>query len=267
MEVSYEYKSSPVNYIADVGLSKTAHMHSQVEVIYVRKGRSAAYADRNGYMLNPGDIFIAFPNQIHYYETAELGEYMVIIFTPKLIYEYGSVISKSIPESNFISAKDSESFSWIFDKIYSSEGDYRFLEINGYINVLMGSILPMLKLKTVSAANNSTIHSVVDFCSHNFKEDISLDDVAESLHLSKYYISRLINKNLNQNFNEYINNLRISEACNILKETEMKIADISEDVGFGTIRSFNRSFKQVMGISPLEYRSSIAALKSKDKTR
>lgn len=266
MEVNYEYKSSPISYFADSILGRTAHMHNQVEVIYVRKGRSAAYADRNAYMLNPGDIFIAFPNQIHYYEIAELGEYMVIIFSPEVIYEYGPEISKSIPESNFIAAKDSQPFSWIFDKIYSSGGDYQLLEINGYINVLMGSLLPMLSLKTVSAENNSTIHSVMDFCSHNFKEDISLDDIAQSLHLSKYYISRLINKKLNQNFNEYINNLRISEACNILKETEMKIADISEDVGFGTIRSFNRSFKQVMGLSPLEYRSSIAALKSSEKT-
>ena len=41
----------------------------------------------------------------------------------------------------------------------------------------------------------------------------------------------------------------------------MKIADISEDVGFGTIRSFNRSFKQIMKVSPAEYRSNIAALK------
>lgn len=265
MEISYEYKSSPISYSADLALGRTAHMHSQVEIIYVRKGRSAAYADRNGYMLGPGDVFIAFPNQIHYYETAETGEFMVIIFSPEIIYEYGQEISKSIPESNYISAKYAEPFARIFDKIYSSGGGYKFLEINGCINILMAGVLPLLKLKTVSAENNSTIHRVMDFCSHNFKEDINLDDVAESLHLSKYYISRLINKKLNQNFNEYINNLRISEACNILKETEMKIADISEDVGFGTIRSFNRSFKQVMGLSPLEYRSSIAALKSAEK--
>ena len=71
----------------------------------------------------------------------------------------------------------------------------------------------------------------------------------------------MINRKLNQNFNEYINNLRIAEACNLLRETNIKIADISEDVGFGTIRSFNRAFKQITGISPAVYREKNAVLK------
>ena len=126
---------------------------------------------------------------------------------------------------------------------------------------MMSLILPGLKLKTVNAENNSAFYNIIDFCTHNYKDDITLDYVAESLHLSKYYISHLINKRLKQNFNEYINNLRITEACNLLRETDTKIADISEDVGFGTIRSFNRAFKQIMNVSPAEYRGNSNALK------
>ena len=70
------------------------------------------------------------------------------------------------------------------------------------------------------------------------------------------------NKRLKQNFNEYINNLRIAEACNLLRESDKKIADISEDVGFGTIRSFNRAFKLSIGVSPAEYRSNSKILEN-----
>ena len=122
-------------------------------------------------------------------------------------------------------------------------------------------MLPHFKLKTANIERNSAFYGIMDFCTHNFTDPITLDSVAEKLHLSKYYISHLINRKLGQNFNEYINSLRISEACAFLRETDKKIAEISEEVGFGTIRSFNRSFKQTTGISPAEYRLNVTELK------
>ena len=127
---------------------------------------------------------------------------------------------------------------------------------------MMSLLLPKFTLKTISAEKNSTFYNIIDFCTHNFREDITLDIIAEKLHLNKYYISHLINKRLKQNFNEYINNLRIAEACNLLRESDKKIADISEDVGFGTIRSFNRAFKLSIGVSPAEYRSNSKILEN-----
>ena len=186
---------------------------------------------------------------------------MVLIFSPDILYDVSSKISKSKPDINCFTSLDDGNLKDIFDRIYSLDGEYKNIAISGYLNVVMSRILPKLRLQTVDTENNSAFFDIIDFCTHNFKDDITLDIVAEELHLSKYYISRLINKRLGQNFNEYINNLRISEACNLLRVTDKKIADISEDVGFGTIRSFNRAFKLIMGMSPAEYRSKNNALK------
>lgn len=261
MDIIYENKTRLIESSFANGLAPYAHLHKELEIIYVRKGKSVAYADKNSYMLNAGDMFITFPNQIHYYRTVQRGEYIVLIFSPDILYGISAEISKSIPDINCFSSSDDRELKDIFDRIYASDGEYKNTAISGYLNVIMSRILPRLRLQTVNAENNSAFYNIIDFCTHNFKDDITLDLVSEKLHLSKYYISRLINKRLKQNFNEYINNLRISEACNILRETDAKIADISEDVGFGTIRSFNRSFKLVMGVSPAEYRSKNNALK------
>ncbi|MGN0451176.1 MAG: AraC family transcriptional regulator [Acutalibacteraceae bacterium] len=261
MDIVYENKVLTMEYMLSDELSSLAHLHKELEVVYVRRGKSVAYADKNSYLLNTGDIFITFPNQVHYYRTVQKGEYIVLIFSPDIIYGYSSEISKSVPDKNYFSSLDAGELQTLFDKIYAADGKYKNLNISGYINVIMSLVLPRLTLKTVNAENNSAFYNIIDFCTHNFKEDITLDLVAEKLNLSKYYISHLINKRLKQNFNEYINNLRIAEACNLLRETDTKIADISEDVGFGTIRSFNRAFKLVMGISPAEYRSNSNALK------
>lgn len=261
MDIVYENKTRLIEYSLDKKLSPLAHLHKELEVIYVRKGKSVAYADKNSYLLNAGDMFITFPNQVHYYRTVQDGEYMVLIFSPDIIFGCSSEISKSVPDKNYFSSLDAGELKTLFDNIYTADGEYKTLNISGYINVMMSLVLPRLTLKTVTAENNSAFYNVIDYCTHNFKDDITLDLVAEKLHLSKYYISHLINKRLKQNFNEYINNLRITEACNLLRETDTKIADISEDVGFGTIRSFNRAFKLIMGVSPAEYRSNSNALK------
>ena len=262
MDVIYENKTRLIEHSITGGLVSFAHLHKELEIIYVRKGKAVAYADKNSYLLNAGDMFIAFPNQVHYYRTVIRGEFMVLIFSPDILYDVSSKISKSKPDINCFTSLDDGNLKDIFDSIYSLDGEYKNIAISGYLNVVMSRILPKLRLQTVDTENNSAFFNVIDFCTRNFKDDITLDIVAEELHLSKYYISRLINNRLKQNFNEYINNLRISEACNLLRATDAKIADISEDVGFGTIRSFNRAFKLIMGISPAEYRSKNNALKA-----
>jgi AraC-like DNA-binding protein len=76
----------------------------------------------------------------------------------------------------------------------------------------------------------------------------------EELHLSKYYISHLFGDKLGIRFNDYINSLRISEACRLLRTSTLSVTEISDASGFGTLRTFNRAFMKQMGMSPSEYR-------------
>ena len=115
-------------------------------------------------------------------------------------------------------------------------------------------MLPAITPTTVKNNSNPAIANILEYCSKNFSNDLDLNKISKELHLSKYYISHLLNKHLNLNFNDYINRLRIKEACELLIMTNNKIADISEEVGFGTIRSFNRAFKSIMNITPGDYR-------------
>ena len=64
-----------------------------------------------------------------------------------------------------------------------------------------------------------------------------------------------MNQKLGMGFNDYVNSIRISNACRLLTESDMPIGEISETVGFNTVRTFNRAFVKHMGMSPREYRS------------
>jgi transcriptional regulator GlxA family with amidase domain len=119
----------------------------------------------------------------------------------------------------------------------------------------MGMILPELELKPMIKTNNSTLQEVLLYCSSNFAEDITLDDVSGALHISKFHISHLLNEKLGLSFVTYLNTLRIHNACDLLEDTDKKMAEISADVGFGSIRSFNRAFQTAMNMSPSDYRN------------
>ena len=248
----YENKILPLDYGIQPFLGRTPHMHKEFEIVYVRRGKTMAYADKNSYALKKGDLFIAFPNQIHYYETLQTGEFMVIIFSPSILFEQTDEMVNSVPEQNIIPPE--EHLNTLLDGIYTARGKYSNMEISGYLQLIMSVVLQKVPLHTIVRDKSTTFYNLLDYCARHYNEDLTLDTVSEKLHVSKYYISHMINQRLNRNFNEYINNLRVTEACRLLKKENNKIADISEDVGFGTIRSFNRAFKNIMGVSPAEYR-------------
>ncbi len=253
MNAVYENKILPLTYDIGSGLGATVHLHKEIEIIYVLQGESIAYADKQKYHLKNGDTFISFPHQIHYYKTLQPGEYLVIIFSPDIIHTPGIDLYRCTPNSNCVSAEDGV-LPRLFEMLLQADGPYKETAVTGYLNIIMSTLLSHFTYQTSVTDRNSTLFSIADYCYRNFRDNITLTSAAETLHLSKYYISHLINRDLNQNFNQYVNDLRIAEACSQLRDTENKISDISEDIGFGTIRSFNRAFKDVMGVTPLEYR-------------
>ena len=119
----------------------------------------------------------------------------------------------------------------------------------------MAEIMSEFELLPRIKTNHSTLQEVLHYCATNFADDITLDDVANALHISKFHISHLMNEKLGLSFVTYLNHLRIINACDLLEDTDKTMAQISEDVGFGSIRSFNRAFQSTMNISPSQYRS------------
>nr|WP_298556261.1 helix-turn-helix domain-containing protein [uncultured Algibacter sp.] len=87
--------------------------------------------------------------------------------------------------------------------------------------------------------------------------------LSKELNLSEGYISQLINKNSNLNFNDYINSLRITDAKNMLVDSEYNnytILAIGLESGFNSKSSFYTAFKKFTGKTPVEYKKSVRNL-------
>ncbi|MFZ6759407.1 helix-turn-helix domain-containing protein [Undibacterium sp. Ji50W] len=90
------------------------------------------------------------------------------------------------------------------------------------------------------------------------REDISLASLAARLQLPEYRVRRLINQRLGyRNFNAYINEFRLTEACTALKDPalqDLPVLSIALEAGFQSIGPFNRAFKAATGLTPTEFR-------------
>ena len=98
------------------------------------------------------------------------------------------------------------------------------------------------------------ITRVQDFVSYHYMEDIKVEDLAKSCHISETHFRRVFTSYMKMSPLEYINTVRINTACELLETTDAPVADVAHKCGFTTNSTFNRNFKQLMGVTPLEWR-------------
>lgn len=89
---------------------------------------------------------------------------------------------------------------------------------------------------------------------HYMKDDLNIDRVADILNMSAVYLGRLIKKYTSKTINDYIMDVRIEKAAEMLVESNKSVTDISKDTGFASISYFGRVFKKMHGVTPNEYR-------------
>lgn len=87
-----------------------------------------------------------------------------------------------------------------------------------------------------------------------FEEDLTLTSMAQRFHLHLTYLSELFKKITGENYSDYLTDLRISKAKELLNDPLLKISDIAELVGFSNSNYFSQVFRKATGISPVEFR-------------
>lgn len=253
------------------GLTCSPHLHRELELVYLRSGRVEAFADATRVELGPGDVFLSFPNQIHHYRSFDRKEsYILFIIKPNLIPDYLELFLHGLPASPLIAgAGDSPRINTLLyllldaekrkkepddgTEVFPSKGDLDKRR-RGYLLALFAELLPRMEISMLPGGEGTSLRAIIDYCTEHFAENLSLSTLESELHLNKYYISHLFSSKLGLRFNDYVNSLRINEACRLLLGSDHSVTHVSEAVGFNTLRTFNRAFTKQMGVSPTEYR-------------
>jgi len=111
-----------------------------------------------------------------------------------------------------------------------------------------------LLIRNKRESSNSIVTYVTSFINQNYSKDISLDLLADQLKLSGGYLSTYFKENFGCTFSEYLNEVRIHKAKELLADDEASIKSISIKVGYQNVSSFIRMFKRMTGMPPGQYR-------------
>lgn len=109
----------------------------------------------------------------------------------------------------------------------------------------------------IKADKPSLIKEALKYIDENYNRNITLEDVANYIHLNPQYLSRYFKKTMNMNFIDYISKLRINSSKKLLSKTDLSINSIALKVGYMDSSYFCKVFKKIEGISPHKFRKNL----------
>ena len=109
--------------------------------------------------------------------------------------------------------------------------------------------------ETKTAAGSFLVNKALEYMRKNYRHKVTLTDVTDSIFVSQWHLSKLLNSHTGQSFSELMNSIRVEEAKKLLEDPALRVGDVAEQVGFVDMAHFSRVFKKVTGISANEFRN------------
>ena len=127
------------------------------------------------------------------------------------------------------------------------------MDIKEWIMGLYEKLISILGKMKIGDKYCEITKKVIEYVNKNFKKDISLSEIAEFSGVTNSYISRVFKEDCGIGFVEYLNRIRVENAKNLIENGEFRFKEIVAKVGFNNYNYFFRVFKEVVGMTPLEY--------------
>jgi two-component system response regulator YesN len=108
--------------------------------------------------------------------------------------------------------------------------------------------------KNMQQRNVSIVQKAILFMESHYSQDISLQDVAEAVYLTPNYFANLFKERTAETVLNFLADIRINKAKQLLKQSDLKLSDISGQVGYTDAKYFGQVFRKRVGVTPLEYR-------------
>jgi len=152
-------------------------------------------------------------------------------------------------------------------------GLYHFDSRDDYLDIISGitdlHIMRKWFIQKISDACSSVeskskkqtsclLDTATKWISEHYRNDVSLDDVSREVNVSPYYFSRLFKEGCGITFIEYLTNLRMEKAKELLQDQTCTVREVCSSVGYQDPNYFSRIFKKSVGVTPTEYKESLS---------
>lgn len=237
------------------------HTHSCTEMFYVVGGKGNFLIGNETFPVNEGDLVVVNP-LVEHTETsfhAQPLEY-IVLGIDGLELSFGDVEDRPFYITHF-HHNSAQIQGYLQDMLQEIGG-----KVPGYESICQ-DLLDILIIRLMRSSNyaaymvptaehsNKDAATVRRYINNHFKEPITLDMLANLVHISKYHMAHNFTKAYGISPINYLLNLRLQESCILLESTNFSMSHIAQTVGFSSSCYFSQIFKKAMGISPSEYRA------------
>ena len=240
------------------------HFHRDVELAMVVEGQALVICDGKEILARTGDICVFMPGEIHSF--APSGENVIHILKVSCKHSVEKADLSSVRFQNPLSTEN-ELGRTLCEAILDIEREDR-LRSRGFAFAVCEQaariVCALLRsdAQTVREAIEQKRHAVSlsmlervnGYIEEHYTEQITLAGVAAAMGFSPYYFAHQFKEITGSTFYRHVLAYRCERAAELLEETEKKMIEIAGACGFFDVRSFNRAFKGVMGLTPSAYR-------------
>lgn len=257
------------------------HWHSAMEIICPVENTYDVNASGMCFKLNPGDILIIPPGELHELIAPDWGRRFIYLMNISLISKLKGFAGIQTILSHPLLINKSE-FPKIYDDIYQILLQIRneYFNNNEFAELSIQALLLSLFVKIGDNHNNAEelfpnvrlykqkeyvqkFNQALEYIDNHYNEEITLGTVADQIGFSKYHFSRVFKQYTGYTFCDYLTYRRIKVAEDFLASPDYSITEVAMQAGFSSISTFNRLFKQQKGCTPSEYRSKNASTKKR----
>ena len=252
------------------------HWHPEIELTLIEEGEMMYQINGHEMRVQKGDLLFSNCNALHSGHSIDgrACYYWSITFDSKLIYGFENSLIQTKYVDAVVSAKEFSSLlfdgseSWHHDlkelvceliSLSSDKSDFYEIKIQMQLTKIW---LMLLEHRTSFSLNENALNpktsarlkAILSFIHENFEKKISLDDIANSVHLCKSECCRFFKKHMQESLFDYLLRYRIEQSIPYLKNPEYSITEAALCCGFSDAGYYSRMFKRYTGTSPRDYR-------------
>lgn len=226
-----------------------SHIHEHSELLYCQKGECDILINGKSVHLNENDFVFIPPNYIHQYNINNVNVVCAVFsndFIP-LFFKFTKgkkLVVKSIK---------SEELKNVLEKLPQIDTSNKIL-ITAYLHLICDKVIKQGAFEKGISSDSNLYQQVISYVAENFKEDISLKQIASIFGYNQKYLSGALHSLTGMNFTDLIALYRVEYARRLLTDGKLSVADISVNCGFNAINTFNRQFKKLTSMTPTQYK-------------
>lgn len=238
----------------------TIHVHNFFELEFALSGSVNHLINNQVTIFRGGDIWLISPATVHHFYSDAIHqgvERYLLLFDPTLISNtvWRAIDVQSTPLCIHLEGRDFDTLQNLF-QLLLSYADNRVLPRTEFVKWTLEWIILRLFEKhspSKTAPVPSQLQPALVYIQTHFRENITMEEVADAVHFSAEHFSRLFHKNIGMSYQNYVLNLRLTYAYSILFSPDITVSEVCFQSGFNSPEYFSRAFKKKFGISPLQH--------------